>query len=786
MKMYLGILKKDLGKKKTMNVILLIFITLAATFIASSVNNMFTVSTALDDYLEMANVPDYWHSPQSEEDVKEFESFAEKEGYDHSVSRLVQIDPRGVSVSGEKFGYANTLCLSVPSGPKIFDSDEKELTRVNDGEIYVTSEIFNSEENDFYEGCKIEIESGGVKKEFTLKGYTKDALFGSAMIGMTRFIVSENDFELFCGEDSGYIYSVAVYTDDPDYSDKFNELNLRTAMNADRSAIKKMYMMDMMIAAVVLVVSICLILISLVILHFTINFTMSEDFREIGVMKAIGLTNGSVRGLYIIKYLAISVVGAAAGLALSFPFGNLLIKNASRNIIISNAGGKRILNVVCAAGAAAIVVLFCYICTRKIVKFSPLDAIRSGQTGERFKSKSAARLGRSKLSPVSFMAVNDILSGPKRFISMILIFTLGLLLITIPVNTINTLKSDGLITCFNMAECDHVIWRETLFSSGEGDNEKMINAELEKVREKLRENNIEADVFQEIMFRFGISHGDKRTNSLAFYGAGDVSADMYDYLEGTAPQNSGEVAITYMIADRIGAEIGDDVTINMGDEEKTYTVTAINQSMNNLGEGIRFYQGEQLDLDHATGSFGIQIKYADSPDAKTLGERKEILKESFGDAKVYTAGEYISYMIGDIAGQLDGVKKLILGIILCINILVAVLMVKSFVTKEKGEIAILKAIGFSNSSLARWQTLRIGIVLLISIILGTALSAPLSKLIIQPVFRMMGAYSIRFEIVPLEIYALYPLTVLIVTELAAFISAQAVRKIPASEAFGIE
>ena len=50
--MYLRILRKDLKRKKTMNIILLIFILLSATFIASSVNNIVTVSTALDYFFE--------------------------------------------------------------------------------------------------------------------------------------------------------------------------------------------------------------------------------------------------------------------------------------------------------------------------------------------------------------------------------------------------------------------------------------------------------------------------------------------------------------------------------------------------------------------------------------------------------------------------------------------------------------------------------------------------------------------------------------------------------------
>ena len=148
------------------------------------------------------------------------------------------------------------------------------------------------------------------------------------MMGMTRFLVSENDFKLFCSEQTDIMDSIGIYTDDTEFMDKFYNLDLQTIMNIDYSGIKRMYIMDMLIAAVVLIVSICLILISMVILHFTINFTMSEEFREIGVMKAIGITNNRIRELYIVKYLAISVIGASIGLVLSFPFSKLLIENA--------------------------------------------------------------------------------------------------------------------------------------------------------------------------------------------------------------------------------------------------------------------------------------------------------------------------------------------------------------------------------------------------------------------------------------------------------------------------
>lgn len=777
--MYIRILKKDLNRKRTMNLILLVFIILAATFVSSSANNLITVSKALDSYFDMAGVPDYWHATSYKEEAERFERFADENGYDFKTTELLRADPNLITVSGEPFEYQRTVCVSTVNGTRAFDKNGEEITSVQDGDIYVTSEIFHSDKNDFYTGCRITLEIGGNKKEFTLKSYTKDAFFGSSMIDMTRFLISENDFAFFNGESAFKIFSLHVYTDDEEYNEKFDGLDLKTTINTTRSGMKMMYIMDILISAVILVVSICLILISMVILRFTINFTMSEEFREIGVMKAIGISNGGIRRLYIIKYFAVSAVGAAIGFGLSIPFGNLMIESVSRNMIIP--GGNRLyLNAAFALLTAAAVVLFCYFCTRKIKKFSPIDAIRNGETGERYKRKGILRLNRLKLAPVPFMALNDILSGLKKYVSMILIFTLGLLLIIIPVNTINTLQSDKVIKLFNMADCDIVISAETLFNASE-DNEEKIRENLEGIKKTLKDNGIDADVFQEILFRFNVSKDGRKSSALSIQGTGGVKTDMYSYIKGTPPRNENEVALSHITAERINAEIGDEVEIAVGEEVRKYIVTAINQTMTNLGEGIRFYEGDRIDYGLAMGCFGAQIRYNDNPDGKTLNERKELLQRVYSENEVYTAGEYVSYMIGGVADQLRQVKSLILGIIVCINILVAVLMVKSFITKEKGEIAVLKAIGFKNSSLVLWQSMRIGIVLLISIILGTVLSEPLSKLVCEPIFKIMGAYSIEFDIMPLEVYVIYPLAVFFSTLLAAAAGALQLRKISASE-----
>lgn len=123
--------------------------------------------------------------------------------------------------------------------------------------------ILKRDLHDIKSGDALSVETLNGKVDFRVAGSTKDALYGSEMIGMTRCLVNSQDYRKLNRVDKGVVY--------------------------------RMY-------AVLLVVSICLIVISLIILRFAIVFTMKEEFSEIGVMKAIGIKSRQIRGLYAMKY----------------------------------------------------------------------------------------------------------------------------------------------------------------------------------------------------------------------------------------------------------------------------------------------------------------------------------------------------------------------------------------------------------------------------------------------------------------------------------------------------
>ena len=107
----------------------------------------------------------------------------------------------------------------------------------------------------------------------------------------------------------------------------------------------------------------------------------------------------------------------------------------------------------------------------------------------------------------------------------------------------------------------------------------------------------------------------------------------------------------------MGVGIGDYVEASIGSIKEKYIITAVFQSMQNMGSGIRIYHNKDTRDILPAGVLGIQVKYNDNPDSSLLKERKKLLEQFYPDDNVYTAGGYITVMMGDITGQIDGVKK---------------------------------------------------------------------------------------------------------------------------------
>ena len=789
--MYLDILKKDLKRKKAMNIILLLFIILATMFVASSVNNIINVTTALDSYFKMANAPDYLVATMNKNLVIDI---------DETVSSASAVDSYEAEnilfLSSDNFIYEDENIIT-PGGTHLvhsdicmnyFLSDGSILETVEPGEFYMTEAKADALGVDV--GDKLIIELNGVKREFVLAGKIKDALFGPNQLSFTRYIISEEDSSVFLSAENTeeyyggtlvYIYSTDIKT----ALTQIKPLVNNSILTMDRAFMKFCYIFDMIVVGILLVVSIILIIIAFVVLRFTISFTLSEEFREIGVMKAIGISNFKIRGLYLVKYMGLSVIGAAIGLALSFPFGEMLMSVSSQTIIIGNQS-PILVNILCAVLVIAVILLFCYGCTGKVKKMSPIDAIRNGQTGERFRKKSLMSLGKSKLPATPFLALNDIVSSPKRYGIISLTFFLCLSLMLILSATVSTMNSGSLSTTFGWADCDIYLDSKIIMECMMEDGREKLEKHLDDMKQTLEENGIPAKCYQEIMFNLPVSFGENESNISIYQGTG-TTMDMYEYTAGTAPKNTDEIAITRIAADKLNANIGDTITIKTIDGDKEYIISAFFQSMNMQGMGIRLHSDEYINYVQAQGGLNTQIMFTDNPDSKEMEGRIEELQRIFPDYEnIETCAETVKDMLG-VADTLAAVKSLIVILTIVIAALITVLMERSFIAKEQGEIALMKAVGTRNGKIYAYHALRFLFVGMIAVLIGEIFAMPLTHLCIDPIFKMMGMeLAVDYSINLVEMFLTFPIIVLATTTLSAFFTALYTRKIKSSDTANME
>lgn len=790
--MLFRILKKDLKRKKVMNAILLCFILLATMFVASGISNVVSVMNGTDSYLDKAGIGDYVvismgadSKASIDEILHEMESIR-----DYRIEPVVFGEKSNLKdMHGEKLEAKNSVIYQSieDSRLKFFDKENKQITQIKPGHAYATGDFM--EKNHLQPGDKIRITHNSISFMVTLDGMAKDALLGSSMMGNSRFLFHREEIEKLLSDETiynGYQGQISYI----DLKDEAGVSEIASAISqapgimfsGARSLIKMCYVMDMIVAFTMLILSICLIIVSFVVLKFSISFTIFEEFREIGVMKAIGISNFKIRSLYLTKYLMLAVIGAFVGFFMSIPFSDLLLRSVSSNMVLE-ADNHFLLSVLGAILVVIVILLYAFRCTKLVKKSSPIDAIRSGQTGERYK-KSPFRLVKSHGSIGFFMAVNDVFSAPKRYMTIITTFFLCTLFVLVFVNVSSTMRSDTFITTFGTRSDLYYTDLTEAMSCMNPDGRKQIEEYFAKTEVLFKKNGMPAKLCVETQYKYKV-HFDGKDYSISCQQGIHTKASAYEYINGVVPQNKNEIAITPTVSKLTGAKLGDTVTIDFGKETLDCVVVAYFQSMNQLGEVIRLHEDAPTDFTYIANVMSYQIDFDDHPSAKEIEVRKEKIKKLFDNEKVMNATEYCDDCMGA-ASTMESVQYLLLGITLIVVLLVCILMERSFLADEKSQIAVLKAMGFGNRRVMEWQMIRFGIVTLVAVLLAAICSIPATYLIGNPIFGMMGAGKVAYVIRPWKIFFLYPGIIFLMTLLASGMTALQIRTIKSNDTTNIE
>lgn len=785
--MNFNILKNDLKRKKSINVILFLFIILASMLMAGSMNVLYTTSTAISRMMQAANVPALslyaYDDPKTNKQIEDWAGTSDKVSSYSKDDMLMIISDSFYADSKqivEKEKTSSVLLSGIPKDHSlVFDQNDQPM-ELAAGEIAVPIAFHKA--YDVNIGEKISILTGDTSKEFMVAAYEKDIVFGSDMI-MKRFVINDVDFARYLEMDSESLIRLNCWAIDTadgvsyrEVAGDFGSKAINVLFNLGTDVIDTSYMVAKLVAGVMIIVSLCLILISFLILRFTIVFTIQEDYREIGVMKAIGIRNKVIRSLYLVKYFTISLVGGVIGFFLSFLYAGIMLKSVSELFITQTNAVSTLLAIASCVLVVALSMFFCWVCTRKINKVSVVDAIRQGNTGERFsRSRKISLFKRPLMNTSDFLSWSDLMNGFKKFAILTITFIIGTMLIIVPLNIINTLKdADAMLSLFGLPPFDESVMTDELLSAAVNSDAEKMDVELTRIESQFEKEGYKIDFHLEMAKTANLytDNPDDSLNVSAWQGR-NYPTDKYLYSKGTAPVLKNEIAVTTKIAEYFGIVIGDSITCSLQDETKTFIVTGLFQSMMNQGTAVRLSQDYPLTFDNFS-SFSFYGELADSTiDAATA---KTHLQKAVPEMVIASSFDQYNTYLGGTVQSVDSMKNLIVAVVLGIIFLITCLIVRMLISREIPEIAMLKSIGFRTGQIRRWQIGRIVIVLVLSITAGTILAGTIGSTLVAGVFSMMGATDVPLIIVPLQVYLMYPALLLVSTILAAAVSIGQIRK----------
>lgn len=792
--MLLQILKKDMLKRKGVNFILFLFITLATIFLASSINNIMIVGSAVEYYMDYANVPDNNVILSSETDKDKIDGWLDKkkssgliEGYDYNhfleiSDKSVDIEKDGKTVQLDNRGTSLFLSTMDVDYCKVFNNDGQEFV-LKKGEIAVGNSLMNYANLEI--GDKLTIHDQGVEKQFVIKVAVKDAAYGSEMVGMMRFVLNENDFNAYKKASTKLgLYYVSTPNSDAFTKELSSQGFTGVMNNISIDTYKMVYSFDMIIAGLLIVIGIVLILMALLVLRFTLVFSLEEQYQEIGILKAVGLRNFAIKKLYLVKYLAIVTVGAIFGAMISVPVSQMMLDSVNKNMIMASNELNFAINILCALFVVMLVLLFCYFCTRKLNKVSAITAIHGGYTGERFHGRRGIHLSKSRLFVPLYLGVNDIMSHLARYIVLIITFCLSFILITIPLNTVNTMRSDEMVRKFYIDPESSVYLRKIEENGGKKyKNSKDLMDGVKRVQDEMNTKGYNAKMSAAPIYfmNYNSLESSSKVNIMTVQLLGQ-HRDFAEYSEGKAPLLTNEIAFSNTIMKENDWIIGDYVEMTLHDEIKTFIITGTYSDYMQIGRSARVSSklnlGDELMFDY----WSIMV---DMETDKTQLELAKDMQKEFPNYEWKTAQQLIDQNVGGIQESLDQMLMPITGLLCAVIMLITLLMEKLFITREKGEIAMMKSVGFTHRTIRHWQLNRMILVVLVSMLISIPLSLLSNQFVLKPIFAIMGA-DVVIQVNALQAYIIYPGVLLVGIVIATIIATLSIRKINIKEMNNLE
>ena len=518
---------------------------------------------------------------------------------------------------------------------------------------------------------------------------------------------------------------------------------------------------DAAIAIIIILISILVIIIASLSIRMTFLATMDEDLREIGVMKAIGISNKDIKKVYLNKYRIMSVVAGIVGYLLSFVFINLFNSNM-RLYLSSDLSGtlKYGLSLFAPLFVYIMIVMYCRKALKRIDKISAIEALRSTipWIEERNEKYRLSLLQNKFFSTNIYMGIRDVWNRFKLYRLLVLIFAVCTFIVILPIDMYNTMNPPEFSTYMGIGKSDiRIDLRRT----------DHITGDFKKLQEELKNDRDIEKHAAYITSSYQVKNAEGAWDYINIE-TGDFSVFPLNYLKGSAPDREGEISLSHVNAaeDGLNKKVGDEVVVKVGETEKTLKVSGIYQDVTNGGKTAKAHSSLSVN-EEAVLWYVVYMDVAKGVDKQ---EKMDYYQNAYDSAQVNDLKEFTGQTLGNITDQMEIV--VIGGIVIAfiIVVLITALFLRMLLSKDMSQIAIMRSIGLTSKQISRQYMTGTLLVLVFGMIVGAVASTYLGEFLVSIAMSTMGAAKIEFVHILWQTWLLCPLAMMIVVGLTIFVS----------------
>ena len=582
--------------------------------------------------------------------------------------------------------------------------------------------------------------ANGVEYRFTIAGFVEDMLYGTQSIGMIGVYLPQKSYDALAekvgdGNKAIHIGTVLDHrSSGKAVSTKISDLLSLEAQNSYATNYyeycKQVRTMSASMGGMIFTAfAIIILIVSMLVSNFRINNDIEEEMQSMGALKALGYTGKQIILSTVVPYVLIAEIASFIGIGVSYSLLPILSQafNAQTGFKWMQ-GFDGVALCITVVVIVIFVYLAAYITASKIKKVSPINALKGGVSTHNFRKNHfpiATTIGNANV----ILAMKTLVGNGKKNILLFLVIFATTFTAIFTGTMYYNVNIDATAFINALVEVNPSVYLITDINSSE-----------QILKELQTEDNVNKALFYDEVDTFV-----DEENVKAFVTEDFSKLDNVICYEGRSPIHENEIAIGNELAASRGVSVGDKIAVSSGTEQKEFLITGLVQSINQQGNCIQL-----------TAEAYTSIKNGYIPSQIIVYLNDETKSESFINAVTNQYGDAI-------LGTQDGVKSVksamktfenMTGILCIIILIIAVIVIalilymiiKTLIYREKIELGISKALGYTTTQLRFQVSISFLPVVLLGVLAGGITGKLFMNQAVTVLFHILGVMKLEFSI----------------------------------------